>query len=231
MEKWETAYSDYKKGLKYKEIAEKHRVSLNTVKSWAVRYWKKLDKDNEKEVATNMGEKLQPKKKPGAPKGNQNAVGNDGGPPVGSQNNYKHGLYARININTLSEDEYDYLIHGTVNVSQELELMTKLDNIKVKRFYDRMTSISTTKSGLVLNGVSKTTSKDKDGKVCCENTTTQTSSADDLVIRYSNAIEAIERKKIKCLELINNIELNKKKTNEFTSEAVTIYLPENERGV
>ena len=33
-------YTLYKKGLKYKEIAEKLDVSVNTVKSWASRYWK-----------------------------------------------------------------------------------------------------------------------------------------------------------------------------------------------
>ena len=40
-------YTLYKKGLKYKEIAEKLDVSVNTVKSWASRYWKA------EQVATN----------------------------------------------------------------------------------------------------------------------------------------------------------------------------------
>ena len=35
------AYQDYLAGMKYKDIAEKYNVSLSTVKSWAVRYWKK----------------------------------------------------------------------------------------------------------------------------------------------------------------------------------------------
>ncbi len=39
-EKADLAHEDYLKGLKYKEIAEKHNVSLSTVKSWATRYWK-----------------------------------------------------------------------------------------------------------------------------------------------------------------------------------------------
>ncbi|MED3554002.1 phage terminase small subunit-related protein [Cytobacillus praedii] len=35
------AYQDYKLGMKYKDIAEKYEVSLNTVKSWCLRYnWK-----------------------------------------------------------------------------------------------------------------------------------------------------------------------------------------------
>lgn len=34
----EKARDDYVKGAKYKEIAEKYGVSLNTVKSWKQRY-------------------------------------------------------------------------------------------------------------------------------------------------------------------------------------------------
>ena len=32
---------DWKNGMKYKEIAKKYGVPVNTVKSWATRYWKK----------------------------------------------------------------------------------------------------------------------------------------------------------------------------------------------
>ncbi|MGK9328573.1 terminase small subunit [Melissococcus plutonius] len=39
MERWELAYEDYIKGMKYKDIAIKYNVSLNTVKSWKLRKW------------------------------------------------------------------------------------------------------------------------------------------------------------------------------------------------
>lgn len=39
MEKWELAYKDYQNGMKYKEIAAKYDVSINTVKSWKSRKW------------------------------------------------------------------------------------------------------------------------------------------------------------------------------------------------
>ena len=39
MEKWELAYQDYVNGMKYKDIAEKYKVSINTVKSWKSRKW------------------------------------------------------------------------------------------------------------------------------------------------------------------------------------------------
>lgn len=46
----ELAYIDYLKGMKYKEIAEKYGVTINTVKSWKTRY--KWSKDDKKSVHT-----------------------------------------------------------------------------------------------------------------------------------------------------------------------------------
>ena len=37
----DAAHQDYLDGMKYKDIAEKHGVSLSAVKSWVVREWKK----------------------------------------------------------------------------------------------------------------------------------------------------------------------------------------------
>ncbi|WP_375163018.1 sigma factor-like helix-turn-helix DNA-binding protein [Paenibacillus sp. SC116] len=53
-EKHVLAEQDYIQGLKYKEIADKHDVSLNTVKSWKQRHGWQRNK--------------------GAPEGNRNAV-------------------------------------------------------------------------------------------------------------------------------------------------------------
>lgn len=39
VQKWELAYIDYQKGMKYKDIAAKYEVSINTVKSWKSRKW------------------------------------------------------------------------------------------------------------------------------------------------------------------------------------------------
>lgn len=52
MEKYELAELDYKNGMKYKDIADKYEVSLNTVKSWKQRY--KWCKDNKKVCTQNQ---------------------------------------------------------------------------------------------------------------------------------------------------------------------------------
>lgn len=62
MDTRELAYADWKAGMKYKDIAEKHGVSLSAVKSWAARYWKL------REVATTGEKKSQPKNKRLQPK-------------------------------------------------------------------------------------------------------------------------------------------------------------------
>jgi uncharacterized protein YjcR len=83
------AEKDYVKGMKYKEIAEKYGVSINTVKSWKRRYgWvRNKGAPSEKSVHT---------KKRGAPKGNINAKGNSGGAaPKGNQNAIKHGFFSK----------------------------------------------------------------------------------------------------------------------------------------
>ena len=78
----EQAFNDYLRGLKYKELAEKYEVSVNTIKSWKRRYgWSR--------------EKGAHKKKKGAPFFNTNAVGNSGGGPAGNQKARTHGLYAK----------------------------------------------------------------------------------------------------------------------------------------
>lgn len=52
---WELAYEDYKSGMKYKDIAKKYNVSLNTVKSWKTRKWnnKSVHTNNEKACTRN----------------------------------------------------------------------------------------------------------------------------------------------------------------------------------
>lgn len=89
-EKYVQAEKDYVKGMKYKDIAEKYQVSLNTVKSWKKRYGWKRDKGAPKEKGVHT-------KKRGAPKGNINAKGNRGGAaPKGNSNAVTHGFFSKF---------------------------------------------------------------------------------------------------------------------------------------
>lgn len=113
-ENWELAYEDYLKGLKYKEIAEKYNVSINTVKSWKTRYWnKKSVHTNSKKVCT------QKKSHGGAPFNNKNATG-----PPGNKNAEKHGFFSKW----LPEETM--AIIGEVKEKSPLDLLW--DNIQLQ---------------------------------------------------------------------------------------------------
>lgn len=119
-ELWEDALHDYESGMKYKEIAEKYSVSLNTVKSWKTRHW------NKKSVRTE--EKCAHKKR-GAQPGNKNSKG---GPP-GNQKAKKHGLFAKwlpeeVNqiIGEMPESPLDILWY---NIQLQLAAIVRAQNI------------------------------------------------------------------------------------------------------
>lgn len=101
-EKAKVAYEDYLSGLKYKEIAEKHNVSISTIKSWASRYWKKK--------GCNPKEKVTTKNKKGAPIGNKNATG-----PPGNKNAEKFGFFSK------------YLPKETLDLMKEISEKNQLD--------------------------------------------------------------------------------------------------------
>jgi uncharacterized protein YjcR len=82
----ELAYQDYLKGMKYKEIAEKYGVTINTVKSWKTRYKWSRDGAHTKEKSVHT-------KKRGGQVGNQNAKGH--GAPKNNQNAKKHGFFSK----------------------------------------------------------------------------------------------------------------------------------------
>lgn len=104
------AEQDYLSGMKYQEIADKHSVSINTVKSWKQRHGWSREKGahKSKRVHTNKG---------GAPKGNKNAVGNRGGPggPPGNDKAVTHGFFQK------------YLPAESLEIMEQLQTREPLD--------------------------------------------------------------------------------------------------------
>lgn len=79
----ELAFEDYQAGMKYKDIAQKYSVSLNTVKSW-----QKRNKWTREKGAPEKQKGCTPKR--GAQPGNKNATG-----PPGNKNAEKHGFFSK----------------------------------------------------------------------------------------------------------------------------------------
>lgn len=62
-EKYELAEKDYKAGMKYKDIADKYGVTMNTVKSWKQRYsWTKESAEKKTSVCTQNEKSMHTKK-------------------------------------------------------------------------------------------------------------------------------------------------------------------------
>lgn len=64
----EQAYEDYRNGMKYKDIAEKYDVSINTVKSWKRRYDWTREIISEPSKSVLQKEEVAPKLAPGLKK-------------------------------------------------------------------------------------------------------------------------------------------------------------------
>lgn len=105
-ENWELAYEDYKSGMKYKEIAEKYNVTLNTVKSWKTRHW------NKQGVHTKKNKSVHTKRKRGGQPGNKNATG-----PPGNRHAEKHGFFSKW----LPEETKEII--GEMNSMNELDIL------------------------------------------------------------------------------------------------------------
>ncbi|MCR1994413.1 phage terminase small subunit [Bacillus subtilis] len=108
-EKHIQAYKDYVKGMKYKDLAEKYGVSMNTIKSWKQRHgWeRKKGAPIEKSVHTKKG---------GQP-GNKNALGNNGGAPQKNQNAVTHGFFSK------------FLPEETLEIMEEIQERSPADMI------------------------------------------------------------------------------------------------------
>ncbi|MFC9657977.1 phage terminase small subunit [Bacillus subtilis] len=109
-EKHIQAYKDYVKGMKYKDLAEKYGVSVNTIKSWKQRHgW-------ERKKGAPISKSVHTKK--GGQPGNKNAIGNKGGAaPAGNQNAVTHGFFSK------------FLPEETLEIMEEIQERSPADMI------------------------------------------------------------------------------------------------------
>ena len=102
-DKHRLAEQDYTSGMKYKDIADKYGVSLNTVKSWKKRYnWNRKGCTQKKEKGAHKNSIAQ--------LGNKNATG-----PPGNKNAEKYGFFSK------------YLPEETLDIVQAVERANPLD--------------------------------------------------------------------------------------------------------
>ncbi len=207
--------------MKYQEIAEKYGISLSTVKSWVVRYWKK---NEEEKVATSTSKKLQPEiKKLQPPK-------NKGGAPKGNKNHLKHGIYEKMLFEFLSQEEQELFLQQEIDEVEECKKMIRFCDLQILKFMRKIKELEQKSGGLVVSGVSKkkTTTKGIERDTTAEEVATNTVAVHELILKYNNEIEKAKKQKMKCLEILSKFANNEQK--EPAESKINIYLPSNDRG-
>lgn len=104
------------------------------VKPEQVRSWKHADQwdAQTKKVTLPNGKGHVVKRKQGGQRGNRNAVGNNGGAPVGNKNNFRHGAYERVMVSLLEADEAEIFQDEETGTSIEMELRQTLASLNAK---------------------------------------------------------------------------------------------------
>lgn len=240
----EAGAKDSPKGI-FKAIADKLNTSVEQI-----RKWKSLDDWEGKRKVTISKNNENVTKQKGAPKGNKNAVGNKGGAaPKGNKNNYKHGIFEKIVIDFLPEDEKELFFDRDINEIEELKATIRMCDLQIIQFMKKIKKAEEIHGGLTLSGVTKTKTEGNDEQLISDTTSTHTTAVYELVLKYNNEIEKAKAKKIRCLETLikltndnERIELEKQRLQLLKDKTeienikednqnvnVQIYIPDNKR--
>jgi uncharacterized protein YjcR len=187
------AYEDYKKGMKYKEIAEKHKVSISTVKSWASRYWK--------QKGCNPKEKVATKKKKGAPIGNKNATG-----PPGNKNAVTTGEFENIFFDTLEKDELNLIKSIELEKRKLLEQEIQLLTVRERRMLKRIDDLKKSKEVVIDTETHGTQGDSEVSLVNYESTLNK-------IQNIEEALTRVQDKKQKAIDTLHKFEMDELKAN------------------
>ena len=219
------ALEDYKAGLSYKEIADKHNVSESTVKSWASRHW---NNDKKIQAARRKAKKSQLKgnkscnqksdkksqkdapKPRGAPIGNKNAAGNNGGAPKGSKNALKHGGYSVVSWNELSDEEramaesmedtdtedslHEEVILYTIRERRILRAIDSLKSVNINGSIEINTNISVYKEGAGAEAKIKSSTSSKNFE-----------RTEIAVLRLERELTSVQKAKARTLQTLDEV--------------------------
>lgn len=124
----------YRKGLSFKEIAERIGVTAQTVRRWRnAECWddperKKREASKartQRSINARNREPDDPLPPTGAPEGNVNAVGHRSSIAPGNKHAWKHGAYSAVSFSTLSAEEQE-LVNGMDDIDPEEQLIMQL---------------------------------------------------------------------------------------------------------
>lgn len=219
------ALEDYKAGLSYKEIADKHNVSESTVKSWASRHWnndKKIQAARRKAKKSQLkgkkscnqkSEKKSQKDAPkprGAPKGSVNAAGNNGGAPKGSKNALKHGGYSVVKWNELTDEERAMAesmedTDTEDNLHEEVVLYTIRER-RLLRAINTMKEVNLKGNVEISTNISvHTTGSGRDTSIVGSTKSTNLERVEVAVLRLERELTSVQKAKARTLQTLDEV--------------------------
>ncbi len=231
---------------KSSDIAAELSIADNLVRKWkSADKWSMPQVQNAPKKRTKAKNECAPKDAPikpakrGAPYGNKNAVGNNGGAPLGSQNNFKHGAFERIIYDRLTDEEKEIFAESDYgdDVLKALKDELRLLNAKEYRLMRRMHEVqeSAIQSGegrrdLMLSAVKKTkmTSMsglydEEDGRYIkqegtsffdgnmVDSTETETQNMLGALLKIESELDKVTARKTKILAQIEAIEITRRR--------------------
>lgn len=219
-----------------------------------VRKWKSEDKWEAEKSSKSKGAKRNtekgnaPKRKKGGQPGNKNAVGNNGGAPLGNNNAYKHGGFSKVYWDTLDEDEQ--MLIEEISEDEETLLIEQIQlfSVRERRLMKAIKHYKEIKGGLAVSEVisAKTTrdfgsdkeqakadkalydemiqTKIQNGERLPGNAvdvTTKTEATYNIIQALERELTNIQARKTKCIDSLAKLRLEREQSsNSKTSEVV-----------
>lgn len=223
----------YKEGMLLVEIAKKLGKPEGTVRRWkSTQNWDGIGNSKGKKKENERSDKKANVRKPkGAPKGNKNAEG--AGAPVGNQNALKHGGYAAVYWDVLTEEEKEMIDGAPTDEEALLIEQIQLFAVRERRLMQAINKYTSAKGGQYVSGVvsfeDKRKFEDKEEEEAYKaavmkkvksgdrlpgqqrSIQTNTAAAIDLVTRLEKELTGVQSKKTKAIETLTRLHLEKQK--------------------
>lgn len=225
---WEIAYKDYTEGKKYAEIAEKYKVTTSCVKSWASRYWKKLQPEKAAELAgrKHVGAPFgnHNARGHGAPKGNKNAVGKKCGAPKGNKNHLKTGEHMNVSVENFDRTELAIFNQAPEDPIEAIDYTIRLLSVREHRMLklrdellaQREALRKTGESGDLIEDEVKTVETFKGRKESTHAAKTSERRLTEKILAIEDALTRVQEKKIRAIE--SKFRMTEKKQSDYTTD-------------
>ncbi len=127
------------------------------------------------------------------------------GAPKNSKNNYKHGIYEKLQFELLTPEEQELYMDLEFDKIEEYKKIIRFCDLQILKFMKLIKELEK-KSGLTLNSISERKKTFKFENFTEEETINTTIAPYEIMLKYNNEIEKAKAKKMRCLEMLIKLE-------------------------